>query len=80
MDGFKESSVVIKARLKTLPMQQWTVGREYRRRLLQAFRDQGIEVPPRSLQLGEPGKPLPVLLVQGAGPSQPGTAAMSAGR
>ena len=80
VDGFKESSVVIKARLKTLPIQQWTVGREYRRRLLLAFREQGIEVPPRTLQIGEPNKPLPVLLLQGAGPSAAGTATMSPGR
>jgi small-conductance mechanosensitive channel len=80
VDGFKESSVVIKARLKTLPIQQWTVGREYRRRLLQAFRDQGIEAPPRNLQVGEPGKPIPVLLLQGTGSGQAGTAAMSPGR
>jgi len=28
VDAFKESSVVIKVRLKTLPIQQWTIGRE----------------------------------------------------
>jgi small conductance mechanosensitive channel len=70
VDGFKEASVVIKARLKTLPIQQWTVGREYRRRLVQAFAAEGIDNPARVLQLGDAGKPLPVLLVQAAGSGQ----------
>ena len=70
VDSFKEGSFVIKARLKTRPIQQWTVGREYRRRLVHAFAAEGIEVPPRIMQVVEPGKPLPVLLMQGVGPDQ----------
>jgi small conductance mechanosensitive channel len=68
VDGFKEGSLVIKARLKTRPIQQWTVGREYRRRLVHAFAAEGIDVPPRIMHVVEPGKPLPVLLMQGARP------------
>ncbi len=64
VDGFKEASLVIKARLKTLPIQQWTVGREYRRRLVQAFAAEGIDNPARILQVGAAGKPLPVLLMR----------------
>jgi small conductance mechanosensitive channel len=79
VDAFKDTSVVIKARLKTLPIQQWTVGREYRRRLVLAFSAEGIEVPTRTLQVAEPGKPLLVLLVHGAGGGEGGTAAMSPG-
>jgi len=45
VDDFKESEVTIKARLKTVPIQQWTVGREYRRRLKKAFDARGIEIP-----------------------------------
>ena len=70
VDGFKEASVVIKARLKTLPIQQWTVGREYRRRLVQAFAVEGIDSPARVLQVGDAGKPLPVLLMHAAGSDQ----------
>jgi small conductance mechanosensitive channel len=66
VDAFKESSMLIKARLKTLPIQQWAVGREYRRRLVQAFAAEGVESPARWLQVGEPGRPLPVLLMQGS--------------
>jgi small conductance mechanosensitive channel len=37
VDNFSESIVTIKARLKTQPSQQYTIGREYRRRLKKAF-------------------------------------------
>ena len=45
VDAFGDSAVVIKARLKTKPIQQWFVGREYRRRLKHAFDREGIEIP-----------------------------------
>ena len=65
VDAFKEGSVVIKARLKTQPIQQWNVGREYRRRLVLALAAEGIDAPPRIIRIVEPGRPLPVLLMQG---------------
>jgi small conductance mechanosensitive channel len=37
--------VVIRARIKTRPIEQWDVGREYRRRLKKAFDEAGIEIP-----------------------------------
>ena len=61
--------MVIKARLKTVPIQQWTVGREYRRRLLLAFAAQGVEVPAtRVVQIGDAGKPFSVLMMQASAP------------
>jgi moderate conductance mechanosensitive channel len=45
VDGFTESAVTIKARLKTQPLQQFAIGREYRRRLKKAFDTAGIEMP-----------------------------------
>jgi small conductance mechanosensitive channel len=45
VDRFDESAVVIKARTKTRPIQQWTVGREFNRRMKKAFDAQGIEIP-----------------------------------
>jgi len=45
LDKFDDSALVIKARLKTKPMQQWAVGREYRRRLKIAFDKNNIEIP-----------------------------------
>jgi small conductance mechanosensitive channel len=64
VDDFKESEVTIKARLKTVPLQQWNVGREYRRRLKKAFDARGIEIPfpQRTLSMGTAGGPLEVML------------------
>jgi moderate conductance mechanosensitive channel len=64
VDDFKESEVTIKARLKTLPIQQWNVGREYRRRLKKAFDARGIEIPfpHRSLYVGTASGPLEVMV------------------
>ncbi|MEJ2231819.1 MAG: mechanosensitive ion channel family protein [Nitrospirales bacterium] len=62
VDKFGESEVVIKARLKTLPIQQWAVGREYRRRLKKAFDEKGIEIPfpHRTLYMGEASQPFTI--------------------
>ncbi|HET9491035.1 MAG TPA: mechanosensitive ion channel family protein [Methylomirabilota bacterium] len=64
VDDFKESEVTIKARLKTVPLQQWNVGREYRRRLKKAFDARGIEIPfpHRSLYTGTASAPLEVMV------------------
>jgi len=45
VDGFGESDVIIKMIAKTLPLKQWDVGRELRRRIKHAFDKQGIEIP-----------------------------------
>jgi small-conductance mechanosensitive channel len=60
VDQFADSAVVIKARFKTKPIEQWAVGREYRRRLKKAFDEQGIEIPfpHRTVYWGEEIKPL----------------------
>ena len=71
VDAFKEASLVIKARLKTAPIQQWAVGREYRRRLVQAFAAEGIESAGRTLQVGDGGRPLPILLMESPPGGQP---------
>ena len=44
VDNFTDTTVIIKARFKTLPSQQYAVGREYRRRLKKAFDSEGIEL------------------------------------
>lgn len=60
VDGFGDSAVIMKARFKTVPIEQWVVGREYRRRLKKAFDEQGIEIPfpHRTIYWGEEIKPL----------------------
>jgi moderate conductance mechanosensitive channel len=45
LDKFGDSALIIKARIKTKPIQQWSVGREYRRRLKIAFDKNNIEIP-----------------------------------
>ena len=40
-----DSAVVIRVRLKTLPLKQWPVGREFNRRMKKAFDRHGIEMP-----------------------------------
>jgi small conductance mechanosensitive channel len=45
VDAFADWSVMIKMRIKTVPLKQWEVGRELRRRILRAFAEQGIEIP-----------------------------------
>lgn len=62
VDNFADSAVIIKARLKTKPIQQWTVGREFRGRLKKAFDAQGIEIPfpHRTVYWGEEIKPLQI--------------------
>ncbi len=45
VDKFADSAVIIKARIKTKPIQQWAVGREFRKRLKKAFDKNGIEIP-----------------------------------
>jgi small conductance mechanosensitive channel len=59
LDQFGDSAVVIKGRLKTLPIKQWDVGREFKRRLKYAFDRAGIEIPfpHRSLYFGEASAP-----------------------
>ena len=74
VDDFADSAVVIKARLKTHPIQQWNVGREYRRRLKKAFDAEGIEIPfPHlSMYVGEATKPFQVQLKEAAATSGTG--------
>lgn len=66
VDSFADSAVVIKARLKTLPIKQWMVGREYRRRLKKAFDAERIEIPfpHRTLYMGEASPPFHVVAKQ----------------
>jgi small conductance mechanosensitive channel len=45
LDKFADSAVIIKARVKTRPIKQWSIGREYNRRLKQRFDEKGIEIP-----------------------------------
>jgi len=64
VDQFADSAVIIKCRIKTVPIKQWRVGREMNRRIKKTFDAKGIEIPfpHHTLYWGEPkkGAPLPV--------------------
>lgn len=45
LDQFADSAVIIKARIKTKPIEQWNVMREYNKRLKRRFDHLGIEMP-----------------------------------
>jgi small conductance mechanosensitive channel len=45
VDQLADSGVILKARFKTVPMQQWTVAREMNRRIKKTFENSGIEMP-----------------------------------
>jgi moderate conductance mechanosensitive channel len=45
LERFTDSAVVLRARLKTKPIKQWSVGREFNRRMKKLFDARGIETP-----------------------------------
>jgi moderate conductance mechanosensitive channel len=45
VDKFTDSAMVIRVRLKTVPLKQWPLGREFNRRMKKAFDHHGIEMP-----------------------------------
>jgi len=66
VDNFGSSEVTIKIMIKTLPLKQFVVGRELRRRIKKTFDEKGIEIPfPHlSVYFGEASKPFALLLQQ----------------
>ena len=67
LDKFADSAVVIKARIKTKPIRQWAVGREFNRILKKKFDEKNIEIPfpHMTVYVGQDKKgsspPLPVI-------------------
>ena len=45
LDKFGDSAIIVKARVKTRPIKQWSVGREYNLRIKKRFDELGIEIP-----------------------------------
>jgi len=56
VDSLGDSGVVLKARIKTEPLQQWNVGREYNRRIKLAFDEAGVEIPFPHMQVVMPDR------------------------
>lgn len=45
VENWADSAVTLRCRIKVLPLEQWSVRREYLRRLKRAFDEAGIEIP-----------------------------------
>ena len=45
LDSFGDSSINIRMFFKTIPLKQWDVAREFRKRVKRAFDEKGIEIP-----------------------------------
>jgi moderate conductance mechanosensitive channel len=71
VERFDDSAVTIRVMFKTLPLKQWDVSRQYRRRIKNRFDAEGIEIPfpHRTMYWGEGQRPDAVL--QGALPEGP---------
>ena len=44
VDAFTDTAVIVKARMKTVPLKQWEIARELRRRLKSALDEAGVEL------------------------------------
>lgn len=66
VNQFTESAVVIRGRIKTRPIKQWVVGREFNRRIKYAFDVAGIEIPfpHQRVYFGDAGKPFDVRIAE----------------
>ena len=60
LNSFDDSALVIRGRIRTKPGQQWGIGREYRKRLKEAFDLHNIEIPfpHQTIYWGEEIQPL----------------------
>jgi moderate conductance mechanosensitive channel len=54
VDQWADSSVILRARFRVAPLEQWTVRRDYLRRLKRAFDENGIEIPFPQMRLHLP--------------------------
>lgn len=58
IEAFEEARMLVRVRVKTLPLRQWDVARELRRRIVKAFDERGIVMPTRPAAI-VPGLPIP---------------------
>jgi small conductance mechanosensitive channel len=51
VDDFAASSIALRFRIKTVPLSQWVVGRELRRRVKKAFDRHGLRIPVQQVEV-----------------------------
>jgi small conductance mechanosensitive channel len=59
VDAFGDWGLTLKMRIKTVPLKQWDVGREMRRRITKTLGDLGIEMPYPARPHPQPAAPAP---------------------
>lgn len=59
VDAFNASEVTLRFRIRTLPLKQWEVGRELRRRIKKTFDAQGIRIPFPQMEITVRQPPVP---------------------
>lgn len=60
VERWADSAIVLRGRFKVAPLEQWSVRREYLRRLKRGFDESGIEIPYPQLTVHLPRRPMPV--------------------
>lgn len=58
LNKFDDSAIIVRARIKTKPIKQWHIGREFNRRLKKKFDEKDIEIPfpHRTIYMGQDKK------------------------
>jgi len=58
LNKFDDSAIIVRARIKTKPIKQWRIGREFNRRLKKKFDEKDIEIPfpHRTIYMGQDKK------------------------
>ena len=58
LSKFDDSAIIVRARIKTKPIKQWRIGREFNRRLKKKFDEKDIEIPfpHRTIYIGQDKK------------------------
>ena len=69
VESFTGGQLVVRARIKTVPLKQWDVGRELRKRIARLFQERGIDIPFPQMMVHVEG--LPDLLRVMGRPAQP---------
>ena len=54
LNEFQDSAIIIQARIKTTPQEQWKVQRKFNQMIKERFEEEGIEIPFPQVVVNEP--------------------------